>query len=99
MQDIMWYEGGWNMVRVGKVTVEERDEIRNIYEKINALRNLQLIVEEENLYKKVEKDLQNVEKEFDEWWGEKARKYQWKSKDDASWIIDFSSNDIFLTTK
>lgn len=57
------------MVRVGKVTVEERDEIRNIYEKINALRNLQLIVEEENLYKKVEKDLQNVEKEFDEWWG------------------------------
>ena len=82
------------MVRVGKVTVEERDEIRNIYEKINALRNLQLIVEEENLYKKVEKDLQNVEKEFDEWWGEKARKYQWKSKDDASWIIDFSSNDI-----
>ncbi|MCI9237417.1 MAG: CXXX repeat peptide modification system protein [Dorea sp.] len=87
------------MVRVGKVTVEERDEIRNIYEKINALRNLQLIVEEENLYKKVEKDLQNVEKEFDEWWGEKARKYQWKSKDDASWIIDFSSNDIFLTTK
>ena len=39
------------MVRVGKVTVEERDEIRNIYEKINALRNLQLIVEEENLYK------------------------------------------------
>ena len=87
------------MVRVGKVTVEERDEIRNIYEKINALRNLQLIVEEENLYKKVEKDLQNVEKEFDEWWGEKAKKYQWKSKDDASWIIDFSSNDIFLTTK
>ena len=87
------------MVRVGKVTVEERDEIRNIYEKIHALRNLQLIVEEENLYKKVEKDLQNVEKEFDEWWGEKARKYQWKSKDDASWIIDFSSNDIFLTTK
>jgi len=87
------------MVRVGKVTVEERDEIRNIYEKINALRNLQLIVEEENLYKKVEKDLQNVEKEFDEWWGEKARKYQWKSKDDASWIIDFSSNDIFITTK
>ena len=87
------------MVRVGKVTVEERDEIRNIYEKINALRNLQLIVEEENLYKKVEKDLQNVEKEFDEWWGEKARKYQWQSKDDASWIIDFSSNDIFLTTK
>jgi len=87
------------MVRVGKVTVEERDEIRNIYEKINALRNLQLIVEEENLYKKVEKYLQNVEKEFDEWWGEKARKYQWKSKDDASWIIDFSSNDIFLTTK
>ena len=87
------------MGRVGKVTVEERDEIRNIYEKINALRNLQLIVEEENLYKKVEKDLQNVEKEFDEWWGEKARKYQWKSKDDASWIIDFSSNDIFLTTK
>ena len=59
------------MVRVGKVTVEERDEIRNIYEKINALRNLQLIVEEENLYKKVEKDLQNVEKEFDEWWGKR----------------------------
>ncbi|MEY8285683.1 CXXX repeat peptide modification system protein [Lachnospiraceae bacterium 50-23] len=68
------------MVRVGKVTVEERDEIRNIYEKINALRNLQLIVEEENLYKKVEKDLQNVEKEFDEWWGGKGEKISMEVK-------------------
>lgn len=87
------------MEKVGQVTTEERDEIRNMYEKINALRNLQLIVEKENLKKTLKNDIENVQKEFDEWWGKKAEKYQWESKNDASWVIDFNSNDIFLTTK
>jgi len=84
---------------VGKITESERDQIRNIFEKKNGLLELFKIIDPDNekLYKKLTDDIQNVNKEFQKWWDEKALFYKWKSVDGCSWEIDFNDCSVFLS--
>lgn len=87
------------MKKVGKVTLKEREEIYCLYEKINALKNLQLIVEIPELKSKLERDIERIQCESDQWWESKSKGYQWESKENGSWMIDFNTYDIFLVEK
>jgi CXXX repeat modification system protein len=83
---------------VGQVTPEEKDEILQLFERRNGLNELAKIVTADNaeLYEKLVKDLGETGRKFQTWWDRMAEKYQWESRDDGSWEINFDTCEIFL---
>ena len=83
---------------VGQVTPEEKDEILQLFERRNGLNELAKIVTTDNaeLYEKLVKDLGETGRKFQTWWDRMAEKYQWESRDDGSWEINFDTCEIFL---
>ena len=83
---------------VGKVTPEQRDEIRSLFERRNSLKELFMIVDPNNqaLYDKVVADTATTGAKFQKWWDDRAKEYQWEGNDNSSWEIDFDTCEIFL---
>ena len=83
---------------VGQVTPEEKDEILQLFERRNGLNELAKIVTADNaeLYEKLVKDLGETGRKFRIWWDRMSEKYQWESRDDGSWEINFDTCEIFL---
>jgi len=86
---------------IGKVTEIERNEIKNLFERKNGLSELFKIVDEENLklYNKIVTDMGKTSYEFQEWWDEKSKQYNWESEEGSSWEIDFDNCNIYLMRK
>ena len=85
--------------KVGIVSESERDEIRQLYERINGLKELTKVVCPDNneLYEKLVNDMGNTVTRFQEWWNTKSNKYHWEASDEGSWEIDFDTCMIYLT--
>lgn len=92
-------------VSCGKVTVEERDEIRSLFQRKNALTELfgSLAKLEEGvaakLYEKLVVDMGRTATEFHAWWERKSQQYAWQSAEGANWRIDFDTCEVFLVLK
>ena len=86
--------------QVGQVTVEEKNEILQIFERRNGLNELAKIVTEDNaeLYEKLVKDLGETGMKFQAWWDRMAAKYQWESAEGGNWEINFDTCEILLVT-
>ena len=86
--------------QVGQVTVEEKNEILQIFERRNGLNELAKIVTEDNaeLYEKLVKDLGETGMKFQSWWDRMAAKYQWESAEGGNWEINFDTCGILLVT-
>lgn len=84
---------------VGRVTPEERDEIQTLFERRNGLNELAKILTADNaeLYEKLVKDMGETSTKFQSWWTRMSQKYQWESRDDSSWEINFDTCEITLT--
>ena len=87
--------------KVGQVTVEEKKEIQQLFERRNGLNELARIVTTDNseLYEKLVKDLGETGTRFQQWWDRMAQKYNWESCDNGNWEIDFDTCDIYLLTE
>lgn len=87
--------------KVGQVTVEEKKEIQQLFERRNGLNELARIVTTDNseLYEKLVKDLGETGIRFQQWWDRMAQKYNWESCDNGNWEIDFDTCDIYLVTE
>lgn len=85
---------------IGIVSPEERDEIQALFERKNGLNELAKILNSDNasLYDRLVKDLGENATKFQNWWNEKAAKYQWESADNGNWEIDFNTCKIYLNT-
>ncbi len=83
---------------VGRVTPEECQEIRFLFERKNGLNELVKILDINNsdLYEMVVKDLGETSTKFQEWWDRMLSKYQWEEVDGGHWEIDFETNEISL---
>ncbi|MBR6340209.1 MAG: CXXX repeat peptide modification system protein [Alloprevotella sp.] len=83
---------------VGQVMPEERDEIRQLFERRNGLNELAKIVTADNteLYEKLVKDLGETGTKFQAWWDRMAQKYQWESAEGGNWEINFETCEINL---
>lgn len=83
---------------VGKVSVEEKNEIQKLFERINGLKELARILTADNseLYEKLVADLGETTTRFQGWWNNMADKYRWESTDEGSWEINFETCEIFL---
>lgn len=85
---------------IGKVTTQERDEIKKLFERKNSLRELSRVLDASNdaLYEKMLLDAQETSIRYQNWWDEMGKKYGWESHIDGNWKIDFSSCTIYLIT-
>lgn len=85
---------------VGQVTPDERDEIQKLFERRNGLNELSKILSPDNveLYERLVADLGKTSTNFQNWWNEKADKYQWESAEYGHWEIDFNDCKIYLIT-
>lgn len=85
---------------IGHVTEQERDEIQTLFERRNGLNELAKILTSENveLYERLVKDLGETSSKFQNWWDRMFSKYQWESKEDGHWEIDFDTCVILLVS-
>lgn len=89
---------------VGKVTQEEKDEIKALFERKNGISELSksLInipkseLENSYLYEKLITDMGKVAAQFQKWWDTMSAKYKWESMPGYRWEIDFDTCKIFL---
>ena len=84
---------------VGKVTVEEKNEILALLERRNGLSELAKILTEDNtdLYEKLVKDMGITGTKFQQWWNKMSQKYQWESVEGGNWEINFETCEILLS--
>lgn len=83
---------------VGQVTIEERNEIQQLFERRNGLNELAKILTADNheLYEKLVKDMGETGTKFQNWWERMGEKYQWESIDGGNWEINFETCEIYL---
>lgn len=84
--------------QIGKVSLEEKEEILSLFERRNGLTELSKIVTADNvdLYEKLVKDLGETSRKFQDWWNRMGNKYQWESIEGGNWEIDFDTCEIYL---
>ena len=83
---------------VGKVSVEEKNEILALFERRNGLNELAKIVkvDDDELYEKLVKDLGETGIKFQSWWDRMSKKYNWEGSANGRWSIDFMTCEITL---
>lgn len=88
------------MIKVGQVTEQEKDEIFSLFERKNALIELinSLHVDEqtEPIYQRLLMDMTITNRDFNQWWSNMSKKYEWKTAEKGNWNINFATNDIYL---
>lgn len=78
---------------VWKLNNQEFQEIEDLFEKKIALENLTKIIDGDNqkLYDKLIKDYGKTVRQFDSWWDNMAKKYDWEG---SGWWLDFETKKI-----
>lgn len=92
---------GTSPKRVGEVTAEERDEVRMLFERKNALLELFKTLAQsgsigDDLYDRIVADLGKATTRLDEWWAAKSVHYQWENVPGWQWRINFDDGVIYL---
>lgn len=81
---------------VGKVTEIEKNSIRAINNHKNSLEELLLILnQDDDIYKKVSLELDEIKQRYQEWWNSCYNKYHWE-KGKKEWTILFETNEIII---
>lgn len=82
---------------VGKVSEQERNEIKFLFERRNGLNELAKIIKDDDaLYERVVADMGSTGTKFQKWWNDMAAKYRWENSENGNWEIDFDTCDIYL---
>jgi CXXX repeat modification system protein len=90
---------------LGKVTSKERDTIRELYERRNALMELLKALsnfekkEADYLYEKLIKDLSQVNAKYHDWWQQVSQKYHWENTEGMHWEVEFDTCTVFLNNE
>jgi len=91
--------------RVGRVSTDERDQIRALYLRRRGLEALfstlakmdAETLESTPLYDRIVRDMGVVTVDFDKWWEEMAAKHAWRrQRPDQAFRIDFETCEVFL---
>lgn len=83
---------------VGKVTIEEKDEIVVLFERRNGLNELAKILTPDNveLYNRLVRDMGETGTKFQNWWDTMSQKYQWEKTINGRWQINFETCEVYL---
>jgi len=88
---------------VGKVTDLEKENIENLYERMNSLHSLSLtlaanndlFLEKSYMADKIISDLAHTQTEFNKWWDFIADKYNLDRTVMPSYHVDFSDGSLY----
>lgn len=85
---------------IGQVTIDEKNEIQQLFERRNGLNELAKIVTADNveLYEKLVTDMGETGTRFQNWWDRMAEKYRWESEEGGNCEINFDTCEIYLVT-
>lgn len=83
---------------VGSVTEQEKNQIKELFERRNGLNELARILTADNtdLYERLVMDLGETSTKFQNWWDTMSEKYQWEKADGGNWEINFETCEIYL---
>lgn len=83
---------------VGSVTEQEKNQIKELFERRNGLNELARILTADNtdLYERLVKDFGETSTKFQNWWDTMSEKYQWEKADGGNWEINFETCEIYL---
>ena len=83
---------------VGQVTIDERNEIQQLFERRNGLNELAKILTADNheLYEKLVKDMGKTGTKFQSWWERMGEKYPRDNLVISNWEINFETCEIYL---
>jgi CXXX repeat modification system protein len=103
----MTQQGDASRKVLGKVSPQERDEIRALYERKNGLAELfrsmsglgASELEASALYDRLVKDMGEVTSRFQAWWETTSRKYSWDNIPGYRWEIDFENCVVSLVAQ
>lgn len=86
--------------KVGKVTEEEKETIKQLFERQSGLNELAKVLTPDNqeLYEKLVSDLGTTKVKFDNWWSTMRQKYNWEGTENGHWVIDFETCEVYLET-
>lgn len=91
-----------NMIKkiVGSVTEQEKNQIKELFERRNGLNELARILTADNtdLYERLVMDLGETSTKFQNWWDTMSEKYQWEKADGGNWEINFETCEIYLVS-
>ena len=98
---------GCTRVPVGRVSPDERDQIKALHERKSALVELTRSlasgdseISQSNLfYEKLVTDMARTHSQFQQWWDEKGRHYGWIGQPGCCWEIDFLTCEVFLRSE
>lgn len=84
--------------KVGSVTPQERDQIKQLFERKNGLNELAKILTADNeaLYEKLIDDMGSTSANFQKWWTQMSSKYNWEASENGHWEINFDTCEIYL---
>lgn len=85
---------------VGSVTEQEKNQIKELFERRNGLNELAKILTADNsdLYERLVKDLGETSTKFQNWWDTMSEKYQWEKAEGGNWEINFETCEIYLVS-
>jgi len=83
---------------IGSVTEQEKNQIKELFERRNGLNELAKILTADNsdLYERLVKDLGETSTKFQKWWDTMSEKYQWEKSEGGNWEINFETCEIYL---
>lgn len=92
---------------IGLITTDEKKELELLFERDLALNELMTCISNDLLNKenltylkdKIKHDLDVNNNLYNNWWVEKSKKYNWLSKNNCSWQVNFKTNEVFLIVK
>ncbi len=83
---------------IGKISTQERDQIKSLFERKNGLIELFKALDGKNelLFQKLVKDMGETCANFQKWWDDKSLQYNWQKREDGHWEVDFETCDIYI---
>lgn len=83
---------------VGKVTEEEKNEIKYLFERKNGLNELFKSLNDKShpLYDRIVMDMGETSVKFEKWWDTMKTKYNWQGAKGHHWEINFITCEITL---
>ena len=80
------------------VSLFEKNQIRRYFERNNSLKELKLIVplEDKTLLKQINKDINQVQLDYQNWWEAKSKEYGWVHDKFHHWEINFDTGDVTI---
>lgn len=84
---------------LGKVTLEEAKEIKQLYGRKMALEELLATIDIKNgteLYEQIVQDFMQTNGKFSEWWKTVAQKYNWHYDATNKWFVDFETGIVSI---